>query len=385
MRKIKQLVLRTLWSAGYELLRRDGNERIQEYDFTQFPKPKPPEVVVLPVCDIPYHSLDLGQTANPIQAIMQSPEFKSTVAFFVDNPAASRSLVSADSQALLFTLIRNLGAKCVVEIGSFRCGTAEAICRALHANGSGQLYTVDPFGAATVPGIVAWWPEALQRHVRFVPSNSATFFMKMEKRGLRPELVFVDGNHDYEFALFDIQCAARRVASGGFICVDNISQPGPFFAAVDFLKANPDWTECGTSAGRYEVSKAFDKERTSIHNTDMTVLRAPAAIPISARPTTTGEQVWSSNSVQGLTLALAPGHGPGLLHVQCVVRGFGETEQIEITGETTVSLAGDSPVLSASFAHPVTLQGKFVQIRVEPWLVWRGEPPLRLLEPPTIF
>ena len=210
---LKRIVLKGIRSAGYEL-RHNPLHGLGQGNTSRPRKPQPPVVEVLPVTEIPCPVIDLGQLLNPLPDIMQAPEFPATVAFFANNPAASRSLVSPDTQALLFTLIRNLRAKYVVEIGSFRCGTAEAICRALHANGAGRLFTVDPFGAATVPQILSWWPPELQRHVSFIHANSADFYMEMEKQGHRPELVFVDGNHDYEFALFDIQCAA--VASRNF-------------------------------------------------------------------------------------------------------------------------------------------------------------------------
>ena len=71
------------------------------------------------------------------------------------------------------------------------------------------------------------------------------FYMEMERQSVRPGVVFVDGNHDYEFALFDIGRAAKYMTPGGFIFVDNVAQPGPFFAARDFLSANPGWREIG--------------------------------------------------------------------------------------------------------------------------------------------
>jgi predicted O-methyltransferase YrrM len=339
---------------------------------------------VLPANDVPSASVALDQIANPLPAIMQSPEYPATVAFFAGNPASLRSLVSGDTQALLFTLIRNLQAKCVVEIGSFQCGTAEAMCRALHSNGDGVLFTVDPFGAERAPGIIRWWPDELQAHVRFFPLSSADFFMEMERVGLHPDLVFVDGNHDYEFALFDIQCAARRLTRGGFIVIDNISQSGPFLAAVDFLRANPDWIDCGRSPGDYSVAKAFDKARISFHNTDMMVLRAPATWAVNGRPMTFGEQPWRSNVVHGLHLALASELRTGVLSVQCVVRGFGATEHVEIAAEADCEVDGQSPIVSASFEPPIMLQGEFIRVGVEPWLLWRGDAPLRLIEPPSL-
>ena len=378
MRMIKDFVLWLIHCAGYELHWRDGHH-------PRKPAPEAPVVEVLPISDIPWPTIDLQRSTNPVADIMGSPIFQSTAAYFGANPASTRSLVSGDSQALLFSLIRNLNAQFVVEIGSFRCGTAEAICRALHANKAGDLVTLDPFGADTVPGILACWPPELREHIQFIPENSAAYFDLMDKQERHPDLVFVDGNHDYEYALFDIQCAGRRLKPGGFICIDNISQSGPFFAARDFLKANAGWTECGTSAGNFNATKAFDRERTGIHNTDMMVIRAPSTFAIGARPITPGETRWFSNAVQGVQLSLAPGARSGLLHVQCVVRGFSATEQVELTGEVSVALDAGATTVSARLEPAVELEGEFIQIRVEPWLIWQGETPLQLIEPPSII
>jgi hypothetical protein len=70
--------------------------------------------------------------------------------------------------------------------------------------------------------------------------------------------------------------------------------------------------------------------------------------------------------------------------VQCVVRGFGAT-LVEVTGETNTAVEAQSTAVSATFDPPVVLEGKFLRIGVEPWLIWRGGTPLRLLEPPSVY
>ena len=195
-------------------------------------------LAVKPISDIAFPKIDLATSKNPIAEILGAPEIDETKTYFYDNPAAERSLISSQSQALLYSLIRNLRPEYVFEIGTYKAGTTEAICRALLANNKGTAHAVDPFQGEYIAAVLKFWPPELFRHVRLHMKDSMAFFGDMERQRIHPELVFVDGNHEYEYAAFDIACGARLLAPGGFIFVDNISQPGPFFAARDFLAAN---------------------------------------------------------------------------------------------------------------------------------------------------
>lgn len=75
-------------------------------------------VDIKPITDIASPALDLRSCENPVAAVLASPEFKAATAFFEDNPVAARSLVSAQAQALLFSLVRNLRPNNVFEIGT---------------------------------------------------------------------------------------------------------------------------------------------------------------------------------------------------------------------------------------------------------------------------
>ena len=145
---------------------------------------------------------------------------------FANSPSIKGALDSPDSQALLYSLIRLLRPDNAVEIGTYMASTTEAMARAIADNGTGMLQIVDPFGAGMSPRIIGRWPRGLQNVTRLHLINSMMFFAEMQKNGERTDLVFVDGNHDYEFALFDIQCAARVINPGGFIVIDNIASRG---------------------------------------------------------------------------------------------------------------------------------------------------------------
>jgi predicted O-methyltransferase YrrM len=339
-------------------------------------------LAVQPITDIAWPSFDLARVDDPVKEVLSSSEFGKATQFFSDNPAAQRSLVSGQAQALLYCIIRNLRPDHVFEIGSYKAGTTEALCRALQANGHGLLHTVDPFRGDYVAATIAHWPAELFRHVSIHPTSSMDFYMEMERQSVRPGVVFVDGNHDYEFALFDIGRAARYMTPGGFIFVDNVAQPGPFFAARDFLSANPGWREVGGSSEGYNVSRSFDRKRSAIPNTDFIVLRAPSAHIVSGRPTTFGRTRWWSPTVKGVELQLDGPAATGLLDVQLVLRGFG-AQPVEMIRETSLRLQGASG--SVSVPLEITAQGQFTYFTVEPWLVWRGDQPLAITVPPKPF
>src|SRR5262249_5924840 len=156
---------------------------------------------VAPITDIAWPSIDLAKCDDPVLAVLSSPEFRSATHFFANNPASQRSLVSPQAQALLYSILRNQRPDHVFEIGSYKAGTTEALCRALHANGHGLIHTVDPFRADYITATIKHWPQQLFKHVRVHSMSSMDFYIEMERQGIHPGVVFVDGNHDYEFAL----------------------------------------------------------------------------------------------------------------------------------------------------------------------------------------
>jgi predicted O-methyltransferase YrrM len=339
---------------------------------------------VKPISDIPFPRVDLAASGNPVREIMAAPEFEATKAYFFDNPAAPRSLVSSQSQALLYSLIRNFRPDHVFEIGTYKAGTTEAICRALYANGKGTAHAVDPFRGEYIAAVLKLWPPELFRHVQLHGKDSMAFFGDMDRHGIHPDLVFVDGNHDYEFATFDIACGARAITPGGYVVIDNIAQPGPFFAARDFLAANPDWCELGTAATDYDRDKAFDDRRSTIVGTDFMVLRAPVIHGVGERPFNRGRIRWNSHKVVGLRLKLVPPPQSGRLTAQVVLRGFGAVPA-EITGEARIEVAAGASELSVPIVPPVRVDGQFVYFTVEPWLIWHGGERLQLRAAPEPY
>jgi predicted O-methyltransferase YrrM len=333
---------------------------------------------------IAFPQVNLSAVLNPVPTIMSSSEFPQTENYFESSPAFARSLVSSASQALMFSIIRNARPKHIVEIGTFKGGTTECFSRALDANGDGIVHTIGPFDSAHFLPILKNWPDNLRSRVRFYPTDSMNFFMEVQREGYRPWLVFVDGCHDYEFALFDILCAARSISPGGFIVVDNASQAGPYFGAIDFLKANPGWLNCEWKPGSLDPTKAYDGERRAIIGTDFIVLRAPPNYMLGERPQSFGEIDCPAARVDGAKLNLAaPNHGT--LHLQCVLRGFSSTQNVERVGSVSQVIEGISGETTLRFEKALALEGEWPACRVELWLTWLGPTPLALNSHPQVI
>src|SRR5262249_39754184 len=150
---------------------------------------------------LPFPEVSLEE-GDPVSVITATSEYQQCAKLLT---ALATGLISDHGRALLYSLIRLIGPSLVVEIGSYQAGTSKVICWALAANGRGRLHTIDPFGGDLVPGIIASWPAQLREFVRFFSVNSMEYFAALAETGKRADLIFVDGNHDYEFALFDIE------------------------------------------------------------------------------------------------------------------------------------------------------------------------------------
>src|SRR5207245_817095 len=144
----------------------------------------------------------------------------------------------------------------------------------------------------------------LREHVRFYPVNSMAFYAEATQKQVCPDLVLIRGLHDYECALFEIQCAARLIRPNGFIFIDNISRPGPYFAARDFLKLHTHWRQHGGSMSNYRPEFALDLHRTTVKNTDLCVLCAPVGIIVGPEPFTPGKSWWYDSVVGGISLSV---------------------------------------------------------------------------------
>ncbi len=317
---------------------------------------------------------------------LQSTRFyKEAVSYLKDYPP--RSLMSDDSRAVLFSLIRILRPTYIAEIGTLMAGTTEVMARACWENNWGIVHTTDPFGGERCPPIIASWPQDLQKYVSFQPLPSMSFFADLDQRRIPLDLVLIDGNHDYEFALFDLLMAARLIRPSGTVIMDNAEQSGPYNAARTFLLQNPQWRELGSAIADHDPSNPFDASRASMPGTTFIVLQAPAWRSISELPRSWGQASTSTPRLTGLVFTLAGPPTSGTLHYQAIFRAFFEdgTSPVEEKAIGHIRIDRNSGITVAhSFDKPMLLPAD-ARCTIETDLSWQPDPsapPLGLAGPP---
>ena len=216
-----------------------------------------------------------------INHLPQSQSFNECLDYFKNYP--ENSLLAASERVILYQLIRSLKPKRVLEIGSYYAGTSEVLARVLWANGVGELITIDPFGTERVPKIIKTWPKPLQDLASFYSQSSMDFF-GTTAANLCFDLIVIDGNHDYSFALFDIMTSAIKISPGGIIIMDNAEQPGVFWAAKHFLQLNPSWQEIGGVFERHSDDSPYQTMSFSMEGVPAIILVAPSYFPIGTDP-----------------------------------------------------------------------------------------------------
>ncbi len=258
-----------------------------------------------------------------LDAILSSRAYSETILpFFLQYPG--KSFISAESRAILFSLVRIMKPRLVAEIGTLFAGTTETLARALWENGSGIVHTCDPFAPGRAQGRILTWPRALQAITRFHPVNSMGFMLELRNLRAPLDLVFVDGSHDYEFALFDLLTAAKTIRPGGVIIMDNADQSGVFQACLSFLRQHPEWAEIGTSLQNYDYSRPFHSQRPSVVNTSFVIFQAPDAIVVQSIPRSFGPKIVSGPGVTGFSIECAQRECTGTLHYQAILRAIGD-------------------------------------------------------------
>jgi predicted O-methyltransferase YrrM len=331
----------------------------------------------------PLESVTPQPAPSKIEQLRGGAFYADVVAYFTDFPAYS--LMSDHSRAMLFSIIKVRRPTYIAEIGTFRASTTEVMARACWENNWGGIDTTDPFpftGRRRHP-IIASWPKDLQKYVRFHPLTSMGFFSDLDRRRISLDLTLIDGDHDYEYASFDLQMTARRTRPSGIVVMDNAEQSGPFHAARTFLAANPTWRELGRAIADYHPDHPFDPARASAPDTGFIMLQAPAFIPIGAGPHSWGPMRIDQPAVAGLALQLArPANGT--LHYQVTLRAFLKDEQpVEQKAIGAVKVEATTPqAVSVPFTGSLKVPEREIHT-VEIDLSWNGVEALALTVPPA--
>jgi Methyltransferase domain len=220
------------------------------------------------------------------------------------------------------------------------------------------------------PPIIASFPPELRELVTFRAENSATYFDRAMTDNAYYDFVLVDGNHEYEFALFDVMCAARAIRPRGLMVMDNIEQIGPRLAAKTFLERNPDWRDVADVVRHIDMSAPFKVPAASFPDTKFYLLQAPPYYMIREEPRIFGPAEVDRAEVDGIELELAA-PTQGRLHVLVYVRTFNLTEPEELRCEQSLPL--DVAQLPADGRVRIPLSQPLHTAHPQPGLIRRVE------------
>jgi predicted O-methyltransferase YrrM len=269
-----------------------------------------------------------------------------------------------ETQAVLKDLMHFLAPADMLEIGTFFADTAHVVAEEMAKLGTGHITTIDPFGGHRVPNIIAGWPSSVRERVTFRPDNSMSFFLYLDeelrvKRGNQApfNIIYVDGHHAFEYALFDLMRSSLYLRPGGVFVVDNIELAGPAAAIRLFLERNTHWKLF--KAGGAEA----DKNSLAIHsNTNSALILAPEGVEVGSLPYLVDLFDLQLSEIRQLQVKVRKG-APGLLRaVTCLYSrppdyaysGKGEQNRIGVTecktsdGAETTLVIPNEPILALS-------------------------------------
>jgi predicted O-methyltransferase YrrM len=272
-------------------------------------------------------------------------------------------ITSAISQATLYALSRLLSPANILEIGSYFGNTSRVLAESVADAGAGSLVTIDPFGGERLPGIIAAWPRPQSAVTTFHPLNSMSYFASLEVvrtptgKNAPFNLIFVDGHHSYEYALFDILSSALYLRPGGAIVVDNVEQAGPAMAIASFLSRYRGWRLFSQSGKPLDPS--FPE---SVPGAMGAILLSPAGVEVSQIPYKFHFYGLARTSFTTVRMPLLPTGATGTLSASANL--YSSPYDLHITGVGMVSkvvnvtkrVAGHEPTTDIFFGSELAIQ-----------------------------
>jgi predicted O-methyltransferase YrrM len=165
----------------------------------------------------------------------------------------------------LYELARSVPARepVVVEIGSWQGKSSVVLGKGLQHKERAVLYCVDPFNGAGDPASEEDYRRRQQQAMTVLRER---FTDNLDRNGVRElveilqgyshdvvknferpiDLLFIDGNHDYQAVLADFRDWTPMVVSGGLICMHDVGNPaipGPQQVVDEELRECRDWVE----------------------------------------------------------------------------------------------------------------------------------------------
>jgi predicted O-methyltransferase YrrM len=303
----------------------------------------PAKVDILPLPALKGFLDDQPSILDGLRAVTASAPYRQLARQFEHWPP--NSVVSSHERTVLHWLISETQARNVLEIGTAFAGTTLALSASMLQAGAGlgRVYTIDPYGEARVPQILAGWPELLRELTTFWPKFSSDLFIP--SLDVPPfDVILVDGNHSYPNVMHDLFASYEGLKYGGFMVADNAEQQDVLDAVRDFCMLTPDADKARLSVGArteegdYECA-LDDALEPNDSPSAFVVIRKPKVMRIGRRALAFHLNRFRGLSVSSVEISLAnptdrPVRLAGRINLRSLPSGLMDTSTAHDLGET---------------------------------------------------
>ena len=126
----------------------------------------------------------------------------------------------------LYRIVRENNLKLTLEVGMAFGVSTLAICQALRDNGGGKHVVIDPLQSTNYKsiGMLNLKRAGLDDLIEFYEQPSHLILPDLVRHDQKFELVFIDGNHLFDYVIVDVFYSQFLVSVGGQICLDDIDK-----------------------------------------------------------------------------------------------------------------------------------------------------------------
>lgn len=169
--------------------------------------------------------------------------------------------VSPEQGMWIYESCRLVKPKKTLEIGLAYGYSTIYILAALHANGSGTHFALDPFQHA-YDHIGLCQPEkiAMEHAFLHVPEKSVPALTDFARRKEFFDFIFVDGNHRFDDVLVDFTLSAEVCAINGYVVLDDMWMPAIQRAASFVAKNRKDFAAIPTPIPNIAAFRRIEKD-----------------------------------------------------------------------------------------------------------------------------
>lgn len=223
-----------------------------------------------------FKTIGLASQKEPIQEVLKSldPSFAATLKSMYDRQpqvGTDGSMHALDGVTKIppelgmwiYELCRKVRPKQTLEIGFGNGFSTIFFLAAIKANRMGSHVAMDPFEITDFHGIGLKKAQELGMHgsLCFIEKKDVFGLPELAQEGKQFEVIFIDGDHRFEYVLLDFFLGDYVCAKEGYIIFDDFDMPS-VKKAVSFIATNrSDYKKQDTPLDRIAVFKKVGDDR----------------------------------------------------------------------------------------------------------------------------